>query len=276
MSATSEGLEPDPRTARRPETHLRKWGAVYLLLLLFLGSWIGQFFTQLAQFRDEQASHGQRFEWGSYLTTFFSSTFENWQSEWLQLVFQAVLLLGAKHLIFRVDAEDLERLEAKVDQITRVLVPAGDEGDAPRGVHDPGPLSDPEDNQTIGLRPVGEETSTRLDETELIPKSVEDLRGLTGSDNDTDGGGQAPDVRMGSSEYWAQWRHRWKWSVLVTVWAMATVFAFNGAFDSFGPMEWVVGTFMSVVGSGLLVGTVINFAVAAFARPTPPGSQLQR
>lgn len=28
---------------------------------------------------------------------------------------------GAKHLIFRVDAEDLERLEAKVDQINRRL-----------------------------------------------------------------------------------------------------------------------------------------------------------
>lgn len=273
MSAKSEGLEPDPRTDRRPETHLRKWGAVYLLLLLFLGSWIGQFFTQLAEFRSEQSSHGQRFEWGSYLTTFFSSTFENWQSEWLQLVFQAVLLLGAKHLIFRVDAEDLERLEAKVDRIARVIVPDRDEGEHPLGVQDPEPPSDTDDQQTIGLRQVGEETSVQLDETELIPKSVEDLRGLTGSDNDTDGGGQAPDVRMGSREYWAQWRHRWKWSVLVTVWAMATVFAFNGAFDSFGPMEWVVGTFMSVVGSGLLVGTVINFAVAALSRPTPRSQQ---
>ena len=59
--------------------------------------------------------------WGDYLTGFLASTLENWQSEWLQLVFQAVLLLGAKHLIFRVDAEDLERLEAKVDQINRKL-----------------------------------------------------------------------------------------------------------------------------------------------------------
>jgi hypothetical protein len=42
---------------------------------------------------------------------------ENWQSEWLQLVFQAILLLGAKHWIFKVDAEDLERLEAKIDTI---------------------------------------------------------------------------------------------------------------------------------------------------------------
>ena len=61
------------------------------------------------------------FAWADYLPTFFASTFENWQSEWLQLVFQAILLLGAKHLIFRVDAEDMERIEAKVDKITRQL-----------------------------------------------------------------------------------------------------------------------------------------------------------
>lgn len=54
---------------------------------------------------------------GGYLHEFFASTFENWQSEWLQLVFQAILLLGAKHLIFRVDAEDLERIEAKIEDV---------------------------------------------------------------------------------------------------------------------------------------------------------------
>ncbi|HUS21984.1 MAG TPA: DUF6766 family protein [Aeromicrobium sp.] len=121
MTVKNEGLEPDPRQQRQPETHLRRWGAVYLLLILFLGSWTGQFFAELAEFRTDQTAHGQPFVWGEYLTGFLASTLENWQSEWLQLVFQAVLLLGAKHLIFRVDAEDLERLEAKVDQINRKL-----------------------------------------------------------------------------------------------------------------------------------------------------------
>jgi flagellar biosynthesis/type III secretory pathway protein FliH len=36
-------------------------------------------------------------------------------------VFQGILLLGAKHIIFRVDAEDMERLEAKVDKISHQL-----------------------------------------------------------------------------------------------------------------------------------------------------------
>jgi hypothetical protein len=97
--------------------HVRRWGAVYLLLLLFAGSWLGQFFTQLSDFRSEQQVHGQPFMWSEYFTAFFASTFENWQSEWLQLVFQAILLLGAKHWIFKVDAEDMERIEEKIDKI---------------------------------------------------------------------------------------------------------------------------------------------------------------
>jgi membrane associated rhomboid family serine protease len=92
-------------------------GAVYLLLLLFIGSWIGQFFAQLTEFTSEQQQHGQSFAWSDFLPAFFSSTLENWQSEWLQLIFQAIILLGAKHLLFKVDAEDLERIENKIDEL---------------------------------------------------------------------------------------------------------------------------------------------------------------
>jgi hypothetical protein len=101
--------------------HVRRWGAVYILVLLFLGSWLGQFFTQLSRFRAEQQSHGEPFVWADYFVDFWASTLENWQSEWFQLVFQAVLLLGAKHWLFQVDAEDMERLENKVDAIAEQL-----------------------------------------------------------------------------------------------------------------------------------------------------------
>jgi hypothetical protein len=74
---------------------------VYVLLLLFLGSWLGHFFSQLSEFRSEQAMHGQPFMWSDYWSSFIASTLENWQSEWLQLVFQAILLLCAKHWIFK-------------------------------------------------------------------------------------------------------------------------------------------------------------------------------
>ena len=120
--STPEGIREDPRPeSQRQASHLRRWGAVYVLALLFLGSWIGQFFAQLAEFRDEAKSHGETFMWADFWPAFLSATFENWQSEWLQLVFQAILLLGAKHLIFKVDAEDMERLEAKVDKVQKTL-----------------------------------------------------------------------------------------------------------------------------------------------------------
>lgn len=99
--------------------HFRRWGAAYLLFLLFLGSWVGQFFAQLADVSEESRAHGQQFEWTAFLNEFFASTFENWQSEWLQLFVQAVVLLGMKHLIFKADAEDMERVEAKLDALLR-------------------------------------------------------------------------------------------------------------------------------------------------------------
>jgi hypothetical protein len=97
--------------------HLRRWGAVYVLLVLFVGSWLGQFLAQLNVVRQEQSVHHQPFMVSDFVVQFVASTLENWQSEWLQLIFQAILLLGAKHWIFRVDAEDLERVERKIDAI---------------------------------------------------------------------------------------------------------------------------------------------------------------
>ena len=128
----------------------------------------------------------------------------------------------------------------------------------------------PNDHETLGPRELDEQAAIDVEQTELIPKSVEDLRGLTRSDNDAANGDQEPpEMPIGSTEYWSQWRQRWKWSVLVAVWAMATIFAFNGKFDSFGPAEWVVGTFAAVVFSGLLIGTMANFAVALIPPPAP-------
>ncbi|MPY85448.1 MAG: hypothetical protein GEV00_19530 [Actinophytocola sp.] len=112
--------------------HFRRWGAVYLLVLLFAGSWVGQFFTQMAQFRSEQSTHGEPFIWADFWPEFFSSTLENWQSEWLQLIFQAILLLGAKHWLFQADAGDQERLERKVDSIQEHLGISPNTSDEPR------------------------------------------------------------------------------------------------------------------------------------------------
>lgn len=88
--------------------HFRRWGAAYVLLVLFIGSWLGQFVFQVLV-------------GGENLGQFFSATFENWQSEWLQLFVQAVLLLGMKHLLFKADAEDMEQVQASLDRIEQAV-----------------------------------------------------------------------------------------------------------------------------------------------------------
>jgi hypothetical protein len=92
--------------------HLRRWGAVYILLALFIGSFLGQAAIAIP-------TEGTDAFWAEVLA--------NHQSEWLQLVFQAVLLLGAKHWLFRVEAEDMERIEKKIDQLLGKVMKDGKE-----------------------------------------------------------------------------------------------------------------------------------------------------
>jgi hypothetical protein len=66
---------------------------------------------------NEAQQHGQTFEWSQFLPQFFASTFENWQSEFLQLVWQAV---GLALLFFwgsSQSKESDERVEATLDRL---------------------------------------------------------------------------------------------------------------------------------------------------------------
>lgn len=86
---------------------------------LFLLSWIGQFVFQLITVQQDAAEHGQAFEWAGFFPQFFASTLENWQSEFLQLLWQAA---GLTFLFFwgsSQSKESDERLEAKVDALLK-------------------------------------------------------------------------------------------------------------------------------------------------------------
>src|SRR5688572_22224281 len=102
-------------------SHLSRWGAAYLLLALFLASWAGQFVATMSEVGSEARQHGSVFEWTEFWPVFLSATFENWQSEWLQLLVQAVVLLGMKHLIFAADAEDMEVVQRDLVEIKKAL-----------------------------------------------------------------------------------------------------------------------------------------------------------
>lgn len=85
--------------------------------IFFLLSWAGQFVAQMITERNEAEQHGQSFEWADFIPQFLSSTLENWQSEFLQLIWQAA---GLALLFFwgsSQSKESDERIEAKLDRL---------------------------------------------------------------------------------------------------------------------------------------------------------------
>jgi hypothetical protein len=95
----------------------KAYGFGLVTAVLFLLSWVGQFVTQLITVRNENEAHDQPFEWADFMAQFLSSTFENWQSEFLQLVWQAA---GLTLLLFwgsSQSRESDERIEVKLDRL---------------------------------------------------------------------------------------------------------------------------------------------------------------
>jgi len=84
---------------------------------LFVLSWVGQFVFQLIEVRNDAAEHGQVFEWAQFWPQFLSSTFENWQSEFLQLVWQAAGLALFYFWGSSQSREGNDRIEAKIDRL---------------------------------------------------------------------------------------------------------------------------------------------------------------
>jgi hypothetical protein len=102
----------DPESWRRhlpPRTARRGWLHDHLLTIvltgLFLVSWVGQFVAQVAEVSTDAREHGQSFSWSEFWPQFLSATFENWQSEFLQL-FTFVALTA--YLIHRNSAESAD------------------------------------------------------------------------------------------------------------------------------------------------------------------------
>jgi len=85
--------------------------------VLFVLSWGGQFIFQLMEVRQDASEHQQTFSWADFWPQFLSSTLENWQSEFLQLIWQAA---GLAFLLFWGSSQSREsddRVEAKVDAL---------------------------------------------------------------------------------------------------------------------------------------------------------------
>ena len=69
-------------------------GLTIVIMVLFLGTWVGQAFTGLREHNNTQHDHGQpAIGMGEYLTSghFWEATAENWESEFLQMGMFVVL-----------------------------------------------------------------------------------------------------------------------------------------------------------------------------------------
>jgi hypothetical protein len=75
-------------------TLFRDYGLAIVLAVLFIGSWIVQTLTGWVEFAAQQQTHGetaQLFGDSGYFWEWMAATFENWQSEFLQLFTMVVL-----------------------------------------------------------------------------------------------------------------------------------------------------------------------------------------
>jgi len=110
----------------KPERVAAKYGALgkysyaWLTLAFFLVSFFLHWYFGWQAFQDEARAHGQRPEVSEYLTQMSRDTFENWQSEFLQLLWQVVGLAYFLYLGSPTSTENDDRVEAKIDELLRL------------------------------------------------------------------------------------------------------------------------------------------------------------
>lgn len=96
---------------------MRRYGFLWTTLALFLLSVVGHWVFGWYAYTQEARAHGQTVDGGGYAIEMARDTFENWQSEFLQLIWQ----VGGLALLLFVGStqskEGHERLEAKVDEL---------------------------------------------------------------------------------------------------------------------------------------------------------------
>ncbi|MDE5452136.1 hypothetical protein GWE18_04495 [Bradyrhizobium sp. CSA112] len=100
------------------------WVTGALFVITLSGHWIFGWFAYV----DEQQAHQQPIEIGAYTIQMMRDTLENWQSEFLQLMWQVAGLAILLHVGSPQSKEGDDRMEAKIDAILLAVEPKkGDE-----------------------------------------------------------------------------------------------------------------------------------------------------
>ena len=98
----------------------RKYAYGWITLGFFLGSLILHWYFGWLSFIEEAQSHGQAPEVASYTNEMLRDTFENWQSEFLQLLWQVLGLAYFLYIGSPSSKENDDRVEAKIDALLRI------------------------------------------------------------------------------------------------------------------------------------------------------------
>ncbi|UIJ44288.1 hypothetical protein LZK98_14585 [Sphingomonas cannabina] len=106
---------------------MKRYAYAWITLAFFLGSLALHWFFGWQAFVDEATQHSQAPEVSGYLHEMLRDTFENWQSEFLQLLWQVVGLAYFLYVGSPSSKENDDRVEAKIDALIRLQ--AGERGE---------------------------------------------------------------------------------------------------------------------------------------------------
>ncbi|GGD90376.1 hypothetical protein GCM10011515_07460 [Tsuneonella deserti] len=118
--------EQEQRAARLG--NLGKYSYAWLTLAFFLVSLALHWYFGWQAFVDDSHTHGETPKLAEYLHEMGRDTFENWQSEFLQLLWQVVGLAYFLYIGSPSSKEGDDRMEAKIDALIRLK--AGEDADA--------------------------------------------------------------------------------------------------------------------------------------------------
>ena len=97
------------------------WVTLGFLAFSLLGHWVFGWFA----FEDEQQTHGSPIEVDAFVIEMLRDTFENWQSEFLQLLWQVVGLTLLLYVGSPQSKESEDRTEKMLEEIIRKVDPQG-------------------------------------------------------------------------------------------------------------------------------------------------------
>ncbi|PTQ10275.1 hypothetical protein CLG96_11575 [Sphingomonas oleivorans] len=106
---------------------MKRYAYGWITILFFLFSIVGHWLFGWYAYVDEAVQHGQPAQFSQFAIEMGRDTFENWQSEFLQLLWQVIGLAYFLYVGSPASKENDDRMEAKVDMLLRLQ--AGEKAD---------------------------------------------------------------------------------------------------------------------------------------------------